>query len=80
MENNELPGMLRKYFWDCDFEALSMKQYPVFISERILNLGDVYSLKWLFGEIDKGFLIKLVDRSRNLNKKTKNYWKLMICQ
>lgn len=72
--------MLKKYFWDCDFEALSIKQYPVFISERILNFGDIHSLRWLFSEIDKAFLIKLVDRSRNLNQKTKNYWKLMLCQ
>jgi len=78
MENKELPGMLRKYFWDCNFEALSMKQYPIFISERILNFGDVYSLKWLFAEIDKMFLTDLVNKSRNLNKKTKNYWKLML--
>ena len=70
--------MLRKYFWDCDFEALSMNQYPVFISERILNLGDIYSLRWLFSEIDKEFLINLVNKSRNLNKKAKNYWKLMF--
>jgi len=50
MGNTELPGMLRKYFWDCEFEALSMKQYPIFISERILNLGDIDSLRWLFSD------------------------------
>ncbi|MCJ7686899.1 MAG: hypothetical protein MUO68_21685 [Desulfobacteraceae bacterium] len=80
MENKELPGMLRKYFWDCNFEDLTMKQYPIFISERILNLGDIDSLRWLFTEIDKEFLINLVNKSRNLNKKTKNYWNLMLCQ
>ena len=80
MENRELPGMLRRYFWDCNFEELSMKQYPVFISERILNFGDVHSLRWLFGEIDRTFLTDLVSKSRNLNKKTKNYWKLMLHQ
>ena len=72
--------MLRKYFWDCNFEDLTMAQYPIFISERILNLGDVGSLRWLFTEIDKEFLTNLVNKSRNLNKKTKNYWNLMLCQ
>jgi len=72
--------MLRKYFWDCDFEALTMKQFPVFISERILNFGDIHSLRWLLAEIDKAFLTDLVSKSRNLNKKTKNYWKLMLGQ
>ncbi len=76
----ELPKMLRKYFWDCSFEDLRLAQYPIFISERILNFGDMDSLRWLFSKIDKEFLIDLVNKSRNLNKKTKNYWKLMLCQ
>jgi len=80
MEKMELPEMLRKYFWDCSFEDLRLVQYPVFISERILNLGDMNSVRWLFSKIDKEFLIDLVNKSRNLNKKTKNYWKLMLCQ
>jgi hypothetical protein len=80
MEKMELPEMLRKYFWDCSFEDLRLAQYPIFISERILNLGDMDSLRWLFSKIDKKFLIDLVNKSRNLNKKTKNYWKLMLCQ
>ncbi len=80
MEKKELPEMLRKYFWDCSFEDLRLAQYPIFISERILNLGDMDSLRWLFSKIDKEFLIDLVNKSRNLNKKTKNYWKLMLCQ
>jgi hypothetical protein len=80
MEKMELPEMLRKYFWDCSFEDLRLAQYPIFISERVLNLGDMDSLRWLFSKIDKKFLIDLVNKSRNLNKKTKNYWKLMLCQ
>ena len=80
MEEMELPEMLRKYFWDCSFEDLRLAQYPIFISERVLNLGDMDSLRWLFSKIDKKFLIDLVNKSRNLNKKTKNYWKLMLCQ
>jgi len=79
MEKKELPEMLREYFWDCSFEDLRLAQYPIFISERILNLGDMDSLRWLFSKIDKEFLIDLVNKSRNLNKKTKNYWKLMLC-
>lgn len=80
MEEMELPEMVRKYFWDCSFEDLRLAQYPIFISERVLNLGDMDSLRWLFSKIDKKFLIDLVNKSRNLNKKTKNYWKLMLCQ
>ena len=78
MKKISLPDMLSKYFWDCDFENLSMSQYGVFISERILNYGDIPSLKWLFTQIDKIFLAEVVDKSRNLNKKTRNYWNLVL--
>lgn len=70
--------MLVKYFWDCDFENLDMSQYGFFISERILNYGDIPSLQWLFTQIDKVFLAEIVDKSRNLNKKTRNYWNLVL--
>jgi len=80
MKNSVLPDMLRKYFWDCDFETLSMARYAQFISERILNFGDMQSLKWLLAQIDRSFLIELIQKSRNLNRKTKNYWKLMLSQ
>lgn len=74
MKNEKLPENLGKYFWDCNFEDLKIDQYEVFISERILNFGDMDSLKWLFGRINKRFLIDVVNTSRNLNKKTRSYW------
>lgn len=78
MKKISLPKMLMKYFWDCDFENLDMSQYSFFISERILNYGDIPSVQWLFTQIDKVFLAEIVDKSRNLNKKTRNYWNLVL--
>jgi len=78
MESKNLPENLRKYFWDCNFEDLRTDQYAFFISERILNFGNMDSLTWLFDQIDKKFLIDVINTSRNLNKKTKNYWKTIL--
>jgi hypothetical protein len=78
MKKISLPQMLSKYFWDCDFENLSMNQYGFFITERILNYGNIPSLQWLFTQIDKVFLAEVIDKSRNLNKKTRNYWNLVL--
>ena len=72
-----LPEMLRKYFWDCRFEELSMSEYAYFISERILNFGNIDSVRWLLGVTDSDFIMNLVETSRNLDKKTKNYWRLI---
>ncbi len=72
-----LPESIKKYFWDCDFETLNMETHSFYISERIMNLGDIPSILWLLSEIDISQLKKVVEKSRNLDKKTRNYWKLM---
>jgi hypothetical protein len=76
--NNRLPETLRKYFWDCDFDDLSMEKHPVFITERVLNFGDMVSVKWLLANTERDFLKKIVENSRNLDKKTRNYWNIML--
>ncbi len=78
MKTTALPETMRKYFWDCNFESLSMKAYSFFISERILNFGDLVSIKWLLSQIDKSHLKKVIQKSRNLDKKTRNYWSIML--
>ena len=75
---SRLPGDLKKYFWDVDFEELSFEKYPRFIAERILNYGDLNEVRWLLSFTDKQFIKSLVENSRNLNAKTRNYWKTML--
>ncbi len=77
-KTNTIPEKFKKYFWDCDFENLSMQKYAFFIIERILNFGDVDSVKWLLSNTDRKMLMEVVEKSRNLNKKTRNYWRIML--
>ena len=76
--NNTLPEFLKKYFWDCDFENISLREYPFFIIERILNYGNSDAIRWLMSNVDEESIRKIVKSSRNLNKKTKNYWEIMF--
>ncbi len=55
-----------------------MQKNAFFIIERILNFGDVDSVKWILSNTDRKMLVEVVERSRNLNKKTKNYWRIML--
>jgi len=41
--NKRLPEEFRKYFWDVDYDDLSLDKYPKFIAERIMNYGDLDS-------------------------------------
>lgn len=73
-----LPPELKKYFWDCEFSDLSFDRHAVFITERILNFGNLATVKWLLGLVDKPFLQHVVAHSRNLDNKTRNFWKMML--
>ncbi len=71
-----LPSECKKYFWDCDFKQLRMENHAVFITERILNFGNLSAVRWLLSVVDRSFLMDVVEHSRNLDKKTRNFWKV----
>jgi hypothetical protein len=77
-EERHLPDELRKYFWDCDFDKLTLEKYPKFITERILNYGDWNSVKWLLTLINLDFIRQLIESSREFNEKTRNFWNVLL--
>lgn len=76
--NTEIPETFRKYFWDVEFDDLSLEKYPKFIAERIMNYGDLAAVNWLQSVLDREFIRSVVMNSRNLNPKTKNYFELVL--
>jgi hypothetical protein len=76
--NTEIPETFRKYFWDVSFEDLSLVKNRTFITERLLNYGDLESVRWLKATVGVDFIRSVVIKSRNLNPKTLNYWQLML--
>ncbi|MBU4446376.1 hypothetical protein KJ656_15055 [bacterium] len=76
--NKKLPEEFRKYFWDCNFNELSLDKYQKFVVERILNFGDIHSVRYILLNVDKSEIKNIISTSRNLNNKTKNFWKIML--
>jgi hypothetical protein len=76
--SGKLPLDLKKYFWDVAFDDLSLEKHTLFIAERILNYGDLDSIKWLLSHTGNNYIKSVVKNSRNLNAKTKNYWQIML--
>jgi hypothetical protein len=73
-----LPKSFKKYFWDCNFNEITLDTYSFFITERILRYGNMDSVNWLLNKIDKKFLKIVIKKSRNLDNKTKNYWETIL--
>ena len=74
----KLPQELQRYFWDVVFEELTIEKHRRFIAERILNYSDLNGIKWLLSWTDRNFIRTLVETSRNMNPKTRNYWQIML--
>ena len=75
-KGDRLPKEFKKYFWDVDFKTLSLKKYPIFVLERIMKLGDLRALRWLL-KVPKKKIMKVLENSRELDKKTRNYWRVI---
>jgi len=72
---HKLPESFKKYFWDCKFDDLSVKKYPKFILERVLNFGSLQDIEWIKFQVGDEYFRKIATQSRRLDKKTLNYWK-----
>jgi len=76
--NTLLPEKFRKYFWDVSFDELEFKKHRRFIAERLLNYGDKDEIEWLLSHTNRQFIKTLLEKSRNLNAKTRNYWHIVL--
>ena len=74
----KLPRFLQKYFWDVDFKKLDRKIHYQFIIERILEYGDEKAVKWAKNNFKLNDIKKVLSKSKNLSKKSANFWQLIF--
>jgi hypothetical protein len=71
-----LPKAFKRYFWDVDFNKLSLQKHFSFILSRIMSFGDLTALKWLLKMPSKKVLT-VARTSRDLDPKTRNFWQVV---
>lgn len=74
---SRLPGHITKYFWGDDLSELSWDKHAKYLTETILNHGDIKALAWLFERTEKKQLKNHLDTYR-LNPKSANFWKIYL--
>ena len=72
----QLPKEFKKYFWDVDPKKLSLRKYYDFMLGRIMTLGDIKVLKWLL-KIPRRDIMRVVKTSREIDMKTRNFWRVV---
>jgi len=74
MHGSFVPEAMFMLFWDVDPAALDLELHKDFIIERVLNMGDEKSLKWLWQEYGERVIYDTVINSRRLTLKTARCW------
>jgi len=70
----KLPKFLKKYFWDIDFEKLNLEKRREYIILRILEAGDIKSVRWLFKNFPKEKIKDAIMNRRGLSLKSLYFW------
>lgn len=70
----DLPVGFSKYFWDVNPLTLDCARYKTFIIERLLDYGDMDSLKWINEEYPEDDIREVVIHSRRISPKTANFF------
>jgi len=74
----KIPKSLTPIFWDVDNPAqLDIKKYQGFIITRIAEKGRWKDVQWMKKVYSVPAIKRTVKKSRNVNKKVKEYWKVM---
>jgi len=67
-------SILHPIFWDLDVEKLDLKENSRQIIERILEWGNTPQVHWMFKNYSKEEITEVVKGSRQLSKKSANFW------
>ena len=65
-------------FWDVDVKKLDPDKYPVYIMERILDLGDDKEIRWMWHYYNHLKLKNIVNNSRVISPQVKTLWQLIL--
>jgi len=75
---DELPGLLRPFFWDVDFRTLSIDRSSYFIISRLMEHGDEAAMSFLLKTYSRETMIDVLRTSRVLSRRSGNFWKILL--
>ncbi len=65
---------LKPVLWDVDLGSIDLARHRKFIIERVLKFGVPADVCWLLSMYSSSEIIEVVKTSRNLDRKTANFW------
>jgi len=76
--STSLPTCTYRYFWDIDPMQLDVDQFPVYVIERLLEYGDLPSVRWMLHNYSREEMVRVVQTSRRLSRLSASFWALYL--
>jgi len=66
------------FFWDVDFESLSVQDFSHFIIGRFMEHGDEEALRFLMSAYSRLELGETLKTSRSISRRSWKFWALLL--
>ena len=66
--------IIRPLFWDADEKEIDFDAQAAYVIERVLEHGNDAQAAWLFGRYPSDTIQRVVEISRGLSAKSRQYW------
>jgi hypothetical protein len=77
-ENKYIPEYLKPFFWDVDFERLSVNDSSHFIISRLMEHGDEAALRFLLRTYTREELLGTLKTSRSISRRSRKFWAVLL--
>lgn len=70
--------LLAEVLWDTDIEKIGKFEKKFALIERIISYGRPEHIRWMIKNYTEKDVAEVINRSRNIDKKARNYWALRL--
>jgi hypothetical protein len=77
-KGRRLPKSLHQFFWDVVPGRIDLGGHSEYVIARLLEHGDLAAIRWMLRAYRKPDIARVVKQSRQLSRKTANFWRLRL--
>ena len=74
LNGKRIPQFAQRYFWDVDARKLDADKYSTYVIERLLELGNPRTARWLLRRYSRRKIISVLKKTRALSRMSANFW------
>jgi hypothetical protein len=73
-----LPVYLKPFFWDVDFQRLTISDSAFFIISRLMEHTDENGFRFLLNTYRREEMIAVLEKSRTISRRSRNFWRVLF--